>query len=99
MLLLRRLLHDARAQECHAESHKDTGEYLKAVVFGGLDGILTSFAIVAGSAGERTPRLGVEVLRWLSVTDVWCVQCPVLLDVPRSFMPNIEGCFEVVDMP
>lgn len=61
VLLLRRLLHDARAQGAHQESHKDTGEYLKAMVFGGLDGILTSFAIVAGSAGERTPRLGVEV--------------------------------------
>lgn len=33
------------------EAHSKHGEYLKPCVFGGLDGILTSFAIVAGSAG------------------------------------------------
>lgn len=47
-----RLLHDARAGQPHNESHSDSGDYLKAMVFGGLDGILTSFAIVAGAAGE-----------------------------------------------
>lgn len=50
-----RLLHDARAGQRHEESHSDSGDYLKAVVFGGLDGILTSFAIVAGAAGEAGP--------------------------------------------
>jgi len=31
--------------------HQSEGGLLKPVIFGGLDGILTSFAIVAGSAG------------------------------------------------
>lgn len=47
-----RLLHDARAGQPHEEAHNDRGDYLKAMVFGGLDGILTSFAIVAGAAGQ-----------------------------------------------
>lgn len=47
-----RLLHDARAGQLHDEAHSDKGDFLKAMVFGGLDGILTSFAIVAGAAGQ-----------------------------------------------
>jgi hypothetical protein len=31
--------------------HQSEGGLLKPIIFGGLDGILTSFAIVAGSAG------------------------------------------------
>ncbi|OEH75906.1 integral membrane [Cyclospora cayetanensis] len=38
----------------HREAHKTTSsEYLKAVVFGGLDGIVTIFAIVAGCVGAN----------------------------------------------
>jgi vacuolar iron transporter family protein len=33
------------------EHHKSEGGLLKPMIFGGLDGILTSFAIVAGAAG------------------------------------------------
>ncbi len=46
-----RLLHDYRADLPHDETHNSLGDYLKGMVFGGLDGILTSFAIVAGAAG------------------------------------------------
>lgn len=38
---------DTQAVQPHEEAH-----YLKNMVFGGLDGILTGFAIVAGAAGE-----------------------------------------------
>lgn len=31
--------------------HQTEGGFLKPIIFGGLDGILTSFAIVAGAAG------------------------------------------------
>jgi hypothetical protein len=34
------------------EAHQQAGDNIKSVVFGGLDGILTSFAIVAGAAGQ-----------------------------------------------
>ncbi|CDJ27300.1 Vacuolar iron transporter, related [Eimeria mitis] len=38
----------------HTESHKQTSsDYLKAIVFGGLDGIVTIFAIVAGCVGAN----------------------------------------------
>ena len=36
----------------HAENHSDeTSEYVKSIVFGGLDGIMTTFAIVNAAAG------------------------------------------------
>ncbi|CAM9231413.1 unnamed protein product [Pylaiella littoralis] len=63
-----RLLHDARAGQPHDEAHSKQGDYLKAMVFGGLDGILTSFAIVAGAAaGGRLPVAVVLVLGFSNI--------------------------------
>ncbi|CAN0086207.1 unnamed protein product [Ectocarpus sp. 6 AP-2014] len=62
-----RLLHDARAGQAHDEAHSEKGDYLKAMVFGGLDGILTSFAIVAGAAGGHLPVAVVLVLGFSNI--------------------------------
>lgn len=35
------------------EQHKKIGGHLKSIVYGGLDGIITTFAVVAGAAGTR----------------------------------------------
>eukprot|EP01056_Protomagalhaensia_sp_Gyna25_P001374 Protomagalhaensia_sp_Gyna_25__1373@NODE_1692_length_1615_cov_101_812817_g1386_i0_p1_GENE_NODE_1692_length_1615_cov_101_812817_g1386_i0NODE_1692_length_1615_cov_101_812817_g1386_i0_p1_ORF_typecomplete_len301_score32_95VIT1/PF01988_19/3e54GlpM/PF06942_12/2_3e03GlpM/PF06942_12/0_2GlpM/PF06942_12/1_2e03Colicin_im/PF03857_13/0_5RseC_MucC/PF04246_12/6_8e03RseC_MucC/PF04246_12/6_7e03RseC_MucC/PF04246_12/0_046Promethin/PF16015_5/2_2e03Promethin/PF16015_5/0_018_NODE_1692_length_1615_cov_101_812817_g1386_ len=44
----------------HPEPHLDTsGESVKAIVFGGLDGVVTIFAIVAGCVGARISPLQV----------------------------------------
>lgn len=43
------MAHDAKMGS--EEMHQSEGGFLKPIIFGGLDGILTSFAIVAGSAG------------------------------------------------
>lgn len=43
-----RTFHDTRENN---EMHQTGGGFLKPLIFGGLDGILTSFAIVAGAAG------------------------------------------------
>lgn len=46
--------HDTRhdnSSEVREEPHQTEGGMLKPLIFGGLDGILTSFAIVAGAAG------------------------------------------------
>lgn len=44
-----RRAHDARAAgEMHQQEH---GRYVKSIVYGGLDGIITTFAVVAGVAG------------------------------------------------
>lgn len=40
--------HSARAEERHQHEH---GRYIKSAVYGGLDGIVTTFAVVAGVAG------------------------------------------------
>ena len=41
--------HDAKVS--HSEDHSKVGGYIKSIVFGGLDGIITTFAVVAGAAG------------------------------------------------
>lgn len=44
-----RKFHDTR--KINEEQHQSEGGLLKPIIFGGLDGILTAFAIVAGAAG------------------------------------------------
>ncbi len=36
---------------CSSEQHQKSGQYLKSAVYGGLDGTITTFAVVAGVAG------------------------------------------------
>ncbi len=43
-----RLAHQASAEERHKS---EQGKYIKSIVYGGLDGIITTFAVVAGVAG------------------------------------------------
>jgi VIT1/CCC1 family predicted Fe2+/Mn2+ transporter len=42
--------HSVSAAERHQQEH---GQYIKSAVFGGLDGIITTFAVVAGVAGAQ----------------------------------------------
>ena len=37
----------------HKEKHKKGGEFLRSAVFGGLDGIITSYSVVMGSLGVK----------------------------------------------
>jgi len=47
------------------EPHTDSGKYIKSIVYGGLDGIITTFAIVSGVAGAKLP-LGIVVIMGFS---------------------------------
>jgi len=50
---LSRVAHELASAE---ESHKtESGQYIKAAVFGGLDGIITTFAVVASVTGANLP--------------------------------------------
>jgi len=56
-----KLIHDKYSavadQEDRKEPHKEeSGEFIKSIVFGGLDGIITTFAIVAAAAGAGLTR-------------------------------------------
>lgn len=61
--------HDARHDvvEQNEEPHQAEGGFLKPVIFGGLDGILTSFAIVSGAAGGN---LSTEVVLVLGFSNI-----------------------------
>ena len=50
-----------------SEEHEETGGRLKVIIFGGLDGILTSFAIVSGSIGAN---LGPVTILALGISNV-----------------------------
>lgn len=69
--LLPRLLrsfHDVRHVDArNTEMHQTEGGFIKPVIFGGLDGILTSFAIVAGAAGGSMPVPVVIVLGFSNI--------------------------------
>jgi DNA damage-binding protein 1 len=49
------------------EAHQTEGGKLKPVIFGGLDGILTSFAIVAGAAGGKLDPTVVLILGFSNI--------------------------------
>lgn len=59
--------HDKRAQTESTEMHQTEGGFLKPLIFGGLDGILTSFAIVAGAAGGSMPVPVILVLGFSNI--------------------------------
>lgn len=35
----------------HEEKHQSGGEFIKSAVYGGMDGMVTTFSVVAGVAG------------------------------------------------
>jgi hypothetical protein len=59
--------HDAKHTAESEEGHQTEGGFLKPVIFGGLDGILTSFAIVAGSAGGKLDPSVVLILGFSNI--------------------------------
>jgi len=52
-------IHDALKLKSANEDHQKGGDYVKSMVFGGMDGIITTFAVVAGAAGAN---LGTNVI-------------------------------------
>lgn len=43
--------HKQKSQEAKERHNQDEGQYIKSIIYGGLDGIITTFAVVAGVAG------------------------------------------------
>ena len=59
--------------------HQTEGGFLKPLIFGGLDGILTSFAIVAGAAGGN---MAVPVVLVLGFSNIFADGKLVLYYIP-----------------
>jgi len=59
--------HDALMSHSE-ESHQKAGEFLKSIVFGGMDGIVTTFAVVAGATGGG---FGVDVILVLGFSNIF----------------------------
>ncbi|GAX18929.1 hypothetical protein FisN_8Hh147 [Fistulifera solaris] len=63
-----RQYHESRSSAVKSEeAHQQGGGMLKPIIFGGLDGILTSFAIVAGAAGGRLDPSVVLILGFSNI--------------------------------
>ena len=63
-----RRYHDSKHQHAASEEgHQSEGGFLKPIIFGGLDGILTSFAIVAGAAGGKLDPSVVLILGFSNI--------------------------------
>lgn len=60
--------HDSKKGTTNDEPHKTGGGILKPMIFGGLDGILTSFAIVSGATGGN---LDVSVVLVLGFSNIF----------------------------
>ncbi|MGV8163143.1 MAG: VIT1/CCC1 transporter family protein [Candidatus Nanoarchaeia archaeon] len=43
--------HKSRASKNAPEEHQKSGQYIKSAIYGGMDGTITTFAVVAGVAG------------------------------------------------
>jgi VIT1/CCC1 family predicted Fe2+/Mn2+ transporter len=46
----------------NVEKHSKMGERVKSIVFGGMDGIITTFAVVAGASGGGLPISTILIL-------------------------------------
>jgi len=62
-------LHLQKAEEGTAakEKHKKGADYLKSIIYGGLDGIMTTFAVVTAAAGAK---LGSQVVLILGISNL-----------------------------
>lgn len=60
---LSKLAHEQRA----VEGHRTYGDFIKSIVYGGLDGVLTTFALISGAAGGGLGAKEVLILGKLSL--------------------------------
>ena len=71
-----RSYHDNRhSKHASEDGHQTEGAKLKPIIFGGLDGILTSFAIVAGAAGGKLDPKVVLILGFSNIFGKMCSCC------------------------
>ena len=57
----------AHAEKKHNEGHSSVGGHIKSIVFGGMDGIITTFAVVAGAVGGNLSTDIILILGFSSV--------------------------------
>lgn len=60
-------LNENKALLEHSEKHKKGGEFLKSAVYGGLDGMITTYSVVMGAGGAS---LGVAVVLILGIANM-----------------------------
>lgn len=56
------MVSDTEEKHKHTEAHSEAGGYIKSAVYGGLDGMITTFSVVAGVAGASLPPIVVLAL-------------------------------------
>lgn len=63
-----RAVHEGSLLGKATEHHEKSGDWIKSMVYGGLDGIITTFAVVAGASGGG---LGVNVILILGFSNMF----------------------------
>jgi len=59
--------HAPKSTSSHNENHRVGGDYVKSIIYGGLDGITTTFAIIAGVVGGG---IAVQVILILGFSNI-----------------------------
>ena len=59
--------HDPLKGAAHLEKHSSGGNYLRSFVYGGMDGLMTTFAVVASAIGAN---LGTHVILALGLANM-----------------------------
>eukprot|EP01137_Pigoraptor_chileana_P016979 Opistho-2@6152 len=82
------------AKSTSTEAHqKGAGEYIKAIVFGGLDGIVTTFAVVVAAVAAGMSRDTLLILGFANLLDIMMMEELGIMPISAEQAPWKSAAF------